>query len=219
MAVRRLYTNFEEAVFRAQCPIVINGIEEIGTRGDLLDRLIPITLPTIPDTERVTEKEVEAEFLNEAPMIMGALFDAVATALSRIDQIDLASHGRMADFYELAVAAAPGIGFTEGEVLETLDRVRARTTAVALEGSVLAGPLQELLLDHRGVFVGNATKLQTALERYLPPTDPLPRGWPSGPRPLADQLRRLAPDLRRSGITITPIANGRKWRISKVEGD
>ena len=215
MAVRQLYTNFDEATFRTMCPVVLNGIDELGTRGDFLDRVIPITLPTIPDERRVTEREFEAQLEAALPRLTGALFQALSVALSRLDEFCLDAPGRMADFYELAVAAAPGIGFSEEEVLTALARVRSRTTESVLEGSVLVDPLRDLLEDAKGHrFVGNASSLLSKLADYVDKEDPLPKGWPSGARALSNELRRLAPDLRRSKIEVEQIASGRKWKIT-----
>jgi hypothetical protein len=51
-ATRELYTDAEEAIFATQRPIVKNGIEELATRGDLLDRSIVLYLPTIAEDQR-----------------------------------------------------------------------------------------------------------------------------------------------------------------------
>ena len=55
-ATRELYTDADETIFAAQRPIVLNGIEEVATRGDLLDRAITLYLPTIPEDQRKDEK-------------------------------------------------------------------------------------------------------------------------------------------------------------------
>ena len=73
-STRLFYTTFEEAIFEAQRPVVINGIEEIGTRPDLLDRIIAITLPTIDDDAWQTEDNFWPRFEAASPKIMGALF-------------------------------------------------------------------------------------------------------------------------------------------------
>ena len=88
----KFYSNFEEALFEAKRPVIINGIGELGTREDLLDRIIPITLPPIKDAARETEDEFWRRFDVAAPRILGALFDAVTTALRRIDEIELDYH-------------------------------------------------------------------------------------------------------------------------------
>lgn len=56
-ATRELYTDADETIFAAQRPVVLNGIEELATRGDLLDRAITLYLPTIPDDKRQDEKD------------------------------------------------------------------------------------------------------------------------------------------------------------------
>ena len=54
-AVRQLYTNREEVIFQAQRPIILNGIGQVATRGDLLDRAVVVTMPPIPDELRKDE--------------------------------------------------------------------------------------------------------------------------------------------------------------------
>ena len=54
-ATRELYTDADETIFAAQRPIVMNGIEEVATRGDLLDRAITLYLPMIPEDKRKEE--------------------------------------------------------------------------------------------------------------------------------------------------------------------
>src|SRR5207247_939244 len=43
-STRALYTNEEEALFDAQRPVIITGIEELASRGDLLERSIILYL-------------------------------------------------------------------------------------------------------------------------------------------------------------------------------
>jgi len=47
-AVRQLYTDAEEVLFEAACPILLNGIEDVVNRPDPGDRTIFVTLPHIP---------------------------------------------------------------------------------------------------------------------------------------------------------------------------
>jgi hypothetical protein len=48
-ATRELYTDTDEAIFSVQLPIVLNGIVEVVIAGDLQDRSIVLTLPTIEE--------------------------------------------------------------------------------------------------------------------------------------------------------------------------
>ena len=112
------------------------------------------------------------------------------------------------------MAAAPALGFSEDYVQEALVRAKQRTTDMALEASPIFRPLKGLI-NKRGAFEGNATALLSALERYCGTRDPLATGWPSIPKVLGDQLRRLGPDLRRKGIQVEFVKNGRVWRITR----
>ena len=44
-ATRELYTDQDETILDVQRPVMLNGIEEIVTRNDLLDRSIIVTFP------------------------------------------------------------------------------------------------------------------------------------------------------------------------------
>ena len=86
-AARSLYTNSEEALFDAMRPIVLNGIENFIVRGDLADRALVIPLVQIPDNERRSEDDLWAEFERQRPLILGALYDAVAVGIKRLPTV------------------------------------------------------------------------------------------------------------------------------------
>ncbi len=54
-ATRMLYTDDEEVIFSAKRPIILNGIDDIATRGDLQERSLLATLPAIPEERRREE--------------------------------------------------------------------------------------------------------------------------------------------------------------------
>src|SRR6476620_12767562 len=57
-AVRQLYTDRDEVLLEAACPIILNGIEELITRPDLADRAIFLTLPHLAEERRRAEQEI-----------------------------------------------------------------------------------------------------------------------------------------------------------------
>src|SRR6516225_9758245 len=71
-AVRRLYTDDEEVLFKAARPILLNGIEDVIGRPDLADRAISLTLGPIGDERRRSESELWAKFERARPVILGA---------------------------------------------------------------------------------------------------------------------------------------------------
>jgi len=89
LGTRTLYTNADEAIFQATRAVILNGIEEVVTRGDLLDRSVVLHLPTLSPTHRREEHQVWSEFENARPRILGALLDAVSAALRNLDTVTL----------------------------------------------------------------------------------------------------------------------------------
>ena len=77
-STRELFTDAEEKLFDAIRPMILNGIEDVATRPDLLDRALTITLPEIPEERRRDEDELWRIFEQLRPRILGALLDAVS---------------------------------------------------------------------------------------------------------------------------------------------
>jgi hypothetical protein len=95
---RELYSDGEEKLFDAKRPVLLNGIVEVVTRPDLADRAVAITLPAIPEERRLPESDFWPRFYAARPRILGALLDAVATALRNLPTTRLERLPRMADF-------------------------------------------------------------------------------------------------------------------------
>src|SRR5438093_1958573 len=77
LSTRELYRDEEEVSFDARRPVILNGIEEIATRADLLDRAIVLYLPHIPEESRRPETELWRDFDGVKAGILGGLLDAV----------------------------------------------------------------------------------------------------------------------------------------------
>ena len=123
-ATRELYTNTDEQLFDSMRPVMLNGIEELTVRGDMLDRCILLYLPTIPAKRRRAEKEFWNEFEKARPRLLGALLNAVSTALRNLPTIRLANLPRMADFATWVVAAEPALGIPPGSFLKAYNENR-----------------------------------------------------------------------------------------------
>jgi len=200
-ATRQLYTDAEEAIFAARRPVVLNGIEEVATRGDLLDRAITLYLPTIPEDQRKDEKVFWREFEEARPQIRGALLDAVSTALRQLPSITLDRKPRMADFALWACAAAGICGWSTQDFLDAYQGVRDAVHELTLEASPV-GPLVRDFATQRGQWEGTATELLGALESLAEEKITKQKGWPKNGRALSNALRRLAPTLRAVRVDI-----------------
>jgi len=62
IAKRQLFTDGDEFILDARRPILLNGIENIVERPDLMDRSVSLHLPAIPDAQRTEEESVLRRF-------------------------------------------------------------------------------------------------------------------------------------------------------------
>src|SRR5262249_28492037 len=88
-ATRTLYTDDEETHFDAMRPVLLNGIEDVATRGDLIDRCIAFTLPQIPEEKRREEEPFWREFEAAQPKLLGAFLDTVVGGLQALPDVRL----------------------------------------------------------------------------------------------------------------------------------
>ncbi|MGE3803822.1 MAG: hypothetical protein AB7K24_04005 [Gemmataceae bacterium] len=200
-ATRTLHTDEDETIFDAQRPVIVTGIDEVTTRGDLLDRALLVQLPRIDDAARKTESAFWSAFESARPAILGGFLDGVVSGLQRLDSVNLKRPPRMADFAAWAVACRHGLGLPAKSFLTAYRQNREAANQVALESAPLTG----LLISHlaiEGEFSGTVGNLLTALEITASDNDQRQRWWPRTPRRLAGDLRRLAPNLRQAGIAV-----------------
>ena len=196
-STRALYTDQEEMIFSAKRPVILTGIEELATRGDLLDRAIIIYLPRIPEKKCSTEKKLFSVFEAACPQLLGALLSAASHALADYDKIVPDQVPRMADFSLWVVAAEPALGLKPGSFLSAYTANRSAANELPLETPV-AEAVRKLFLP----WTGTATELLAALETLIDDRTKRSKSWPSSGRGLSNALRRLASNLRASGVEI-----------------
>jgi hypothetical protein len=215
-ATRELYTDTNETIFEAQRPIVLNGIADVGTRSDFLDRTLVLYLPPVDDGHRRDEESFWHDFEAARPSLLGALLDAVSAALSNQGSVQMGALPRMADFARWIMAAEVGLGWEPGSFLAAYQSNRETANTLALEGSALTAPL--LALADAGGFEGTATTLLERLRAAAPEESVRQRSWPGSARALSDRLRRLAPNLRTAGLEVEfwREPGGRRSRMVRI---
>lgn len=198
-ATRTLYENDEETLFIAMRPIILNGIEELTTRSDLLDRSVIVHLPSIPPDRRKSEAEVWREFEAIRPLVLGSLLDGVSHALRNIEAVQLDQKPRMADFALWSTAAEESLGLDKGAFISAFMGNRESANELALEASPIASTLAELV-QQRGAWEGNSSELLEALNQRASDETKKQQGWPKRPNALSGAVKRIAPNLRAVGI-------------------
>lgn len=212
LSTRALWTDDEERLFEAQRPVMVNGIAEVITRSDLLDRCVLVTCPAIDKTRRQEESVFWARFERAHPRILGALLDTLSLGLRNLPTTKLDELPRMADFARWAAAAS-----TPDEREAFLRRYAENiedANALALEGSPVAEALLafaagrpgphwagDVWLSSAGELLAELTNLVRASVGNDRPAQ-VPAKWPTVPRALSVALRRLAPNLAATGVLV-----------------
>jgi hypothetical protein len=199
---RRLYTNDESAAFAAKRPIIFNGIPDLATRGDLASRTMVISLA--PMTNRRTEADIEEDFRQSSPRIFGALLDALASALATLPNVCLppeAGDIRMADVAHFGIAVERALGWPAGSTIDALRRNRIMAAAALVEFDPVAQAIRGLL-DREPHYHGMVSKLYQLLIERISEEFRQKGGWPRSDAKFGEQLCRVAPALRATGINI-----------------
>lgn len=195
---RTLYENDEETLFSFKRPIILNGIDDIAARQDLLDRSLVLYLPSIPENKRREERAIWDEFEKQRPMILGALFDVVSGAMRELPNVNLDRLPRMADFAKWVTAAEKALGWIPGTFMSIYDSNRSEAVELGLESDPVAGAIRSLMDQHQK-WEGTPSQLVSLLGRYVPDNVRNRKTWVTS-RSIRNRIRRLAPGLRSIGI-------------------
>ena len=212
-SARALYSNDDEHIIEATRPCIINGIDDMAARPDLADRAIILNLEPIEKGKVRTEKQLLEAYETARPGIMGALLDAVSTAIRMLPTTHLDELPRMADF-ALFVAAAESALWEPGTFMKVYNNARSEVVAAGLDGSPVATAIRTLM-QSRDSWEGTATVLLD----MLPVDDKTAhlKIWPKTARGLSNVIRRLSPSLRADGLDVTFAHSGeRKIQIENT---
>lgn len=195
---RRLYTSDEEVVLKACRPVLLNGIPDLMSRGDLVDRCIRIVLEPLPKEDRKPEADL-AEGLDK---VLGEAFGGLLTALSgglaRWYRTKDPQGYRMADFVKFVNAAELDLSWQPGSFLEAYEASLHDMTLVTLEGDTFGLRVRSLLAPGES-WEGTFMALLDVLNVNLTP-DQRADGWPRTAKGASTALRRSAPLLRKLGF-------------------
>ena len=194
-STRKLFTDNDDIIYNFQRTIAINGINQVVTRSDLLDRAILLKLERIPDHKRIEEKVFWEDFNRDKPVILGSIFAVLARALELHPTIGLDKLPRMADFYRWGCAITEAMDQPKEKFMNAYQANVDNQHDEAIEASPVAQALIALM-EKRDYWEGTATQLLGALNAVA--TTPLHAknaGLPQQPNWLSRNLTSLQPDL------------------------
>jgi len=202
---RKLHSDAEPFWFQGSRPVLLNGIPSLTDRADLAERALTVRLLRIDETTRQSEDDFWLEWGRALPGILGALLDALSSAVRRYDETKLDRKPRMADFARLMAAAEPGLGWDTGEFMGAYDANRQATTEAVFESDPVAVAIEKFIVTMHPTngWEGTATDLLAALNQIVSDDMRRSRFWPSKVNALGNAVDRAAPLLRHKGIHVT----------------
>ncbi|MGH1570497.1 hypothetical protein ACRAWG_07220 [Methylobacterium sp. P31] len=190
---RKLYTDGELYMMNATRPFIINGISDVATKSDLIERVIPVKLIRMEDNSRRTEGDMNAALEALRPRLLGAIYDVIACAIRNETFTATPAGVRMIDAAQWLAAAEPATGLPTGTIVEALmrcqnERIIERTNndpvVVALRSALEEGPLESTIAE-----------LLEAIKPIYPP-----RFFPDNPLKLSKHLDKIRTGLKLVGI-------------------
>ena len=95
---RTLCTNDELTTFGSCRPVILNGIDDLVTRHDLLSRALVLNCPTLDEKNRRADDEFWLSFESAHSKILGSLLDAIVGGLAKLSTLGKINLPRMATF-------------------------------------------------------------------------------------------------------------------------
>lgn len=208
---RALYTDSDPRIMQLQVILAFTAIDVGVLNGDLAERTVWGNLVQIPDSERRSERELNAAWEESYASILGGLLDLTVLVLQKLPDVQLDQRPRMADFAEVLDAMDRATG------TDALNHYMTAQASVASEIVDTDKFLSSLTQSVTGRWYGTGKELHELL-----PAAGDPKFWPTA-RGMAGKLRRVAPDLRKAGWHVEEIApdpttkRAKTWVIAPPE--
>lgn len=215
---RALYTDDDDVIYTYRRVVMLNGINVVAQRPDLLDRTLMMGLLRIPRAGRREEAELLREFEEACPRILGAMFDVLSRAIAVHPSVQVDGLERMADFTRWGAAISEVLGHGADAFLAAYRRNIGAQIEEAVRGHIVGAAIIELMKD-QPEWRGSPTRLLRALEqaglrarllRSASTGQISTKGWPGAPYILTRRLNEVRSNLADLGIDIADTRYGER---------
>lgn len=198
---RRLYTDSEDVVFRIKHAVILNSIEMLLMRQDLIDRSIILHLKRISPSRRRQEADLWTGFDADKASILGGIFDCLVKAMEILPKVPPMELPRMADFYQWGYAITEALGREGAEFVAAYASNINKQNNCVRHNNTLCQAVIELM---EGRELHDAT-VKVTLEKLVDIANPRAsdQTFPKAPKELAAHLGQIKPTLAEYGIEFT----------------
>jgi len=194
----------EEVVVSANHCVILNGITQVATMPDLLDRSIIFGMNRITSAERKDEQTFWREFEADLPYILDGMFETLARAMKIHDEVHLDALPRMADFCKWGYAIAEALDAGGGDkflefYLKNIDTANDE----AIFNNPVASSVYALMSDRHQWGEDTMTELFKALDNVAGITGINKAKLPKAANSLSRALKRVQTNLEAVGISFS----------------
>lgn len=199
---RKLFTDAQSHIVTFQRCILMNGINNMATRSDLLDRSILIELTRISESDRKEFTIMMKDFMEDLSSILGGIFNLLSTAMKLYPFVHLDSLPRMADFARWGFAVGEAMGGLGQKFLDEYVENQSIQNKEALDTDLVAVLLVSFM-ENRYEWEGRVSELYLSLKNFALQTgiNTNCKDFPKQPNILSRKLNELRSNLQFAGIT------------------
>lgn len=214
---RALYTDDEEVLLSFKRCIIMNGINVVPTRPDLLDRSMILDLDRIKEGDRKEEIEIWTDFNKDLPGILGAILTILSKAMAIYPTVKLAQLPRMADFARWGYAITQASGKAGDLFLAAYQANQDESNEEALASHPVASAVIAFM-KKRTSWNGSVSELLCKLEECAEKEKISTNSklWPGAAHILSRRLKEVKSNLEAVGITFS-IRHGGDSKVIQLE--
>ncbi len=214
---RKLFTDNTQVQIQLHTKIILNGIGDVVTKGDLAERTNIIYLDAI--SQRKTEKQVWEEFNESKPKLLGAIFNCIKDGLRDVGEMETAIKKlpRMADFcvYGAAFIKAMGLKWEDFVKQYTSSTNGLISEQAQLDDFVIL--IHTFLNENKNYWSGQAKNLLPALKVMADKKHLVMEQFT--PSTLSRKLNQMQVSLQAVGIKVTAKHSTQRTIILEQEAD
>ena len=164
---RTLYTTNDLTLLNLHNLILINGIDAIPRKSDLIDRALCFELKGISKKDRKTDAEIWGTFNRDKPKILGAMFDTLSKAMEILPTMQVAETYRMSDAHREMTAIAIALGIQQEVFQRIMDNNRKKLQDAYAEHNDFVSFVITYMRKHLSVDVSVTTLYKNMRENIV----------------------------------------------------
>lgn len=202
-SLRQLYTDCTELILKVKCTFVMNGLDIVPRRQDLLSRCLLFETQPLTDDDRLSESKFWKSFDKDLPYILGDIFDTICVALQKLETLGDITFGRMADASREMLAIALALGISQEEFFDLLSENQEKLKlACSRENDLVQAILEYMEGTNTNAIEGNVSEVYGKIKDFKKSDL---RGLPKSPSAFSRKVNEVKPLLLSSGVSVTSV--------------